>query len=124
MVKLTALVNSDQIIIHYSKYCIFGTFENEEKWMFYSIERENKPVPEMYAIDYGFHTVEFNEEDIPHDYQPGKYKLNDNGEFILNPDWDPPIPVPDPIEVRLSKIENGIVDIEDALLDLSSSLDT
>lgn len=107
-----ALVNSNDEIVHYSKHCVFGNFEGEDKWMFYSNTRDESPIPELYAIDNGFHVVDFDDSDLPEDYTFGKYKLLTDGTFVSNPDWQPP---EEPVEARLNRLEEAMAELAEMM---------
>ena len=84
-----------------------------EKWGYYD---EEGNLGNLFFVGADLTTATINEEDIPEDYQPMdmKYFFID-GEFVSNPDWQPPKP---PIEERVSTIEDNITNIELALTDI------
>lgn len=117
---LQALVNANDEIIHYSKHCVFGNFEDEDKWMFYSNTRDDLPVPELYALDNDFHVVDFDDSDLPEDYTFGKYKLLTDGTFVLNPDYHEPEPSP---EEKIAALQEEIDELKELIELQSEALD-
>ena len=86
-------------IYAYAPKIEFGTYDEPiEKWGMFD---ENGNIL-YYAIDHGFALVENVE--LPSDYADGKY-FYENGGFVLNENWQPPLP---PAEVRIAQLEETV----------------
>lgn len=105
---MKALIKGNDIIA-FAPNIEFGVYDEDfEKWKL-SDEEGNLM---FYAIDYGY-TVADN-VDIPSDYVYGKY-LYEDGEFVLNEDWQPPLPS---TEERLAQLEEQLANLNgDAVWD-------
>ena len=74
---------------------------------------------QLYAIDNEFEVVEFDPATKPEDYVEGKYFYID-GEFVLNPDWVPPLP---PIEDQVKGLAEDIATVDENSAQIAANLD-
>lgn len=91
------------------------TGEPIEKWGMYNKDGE----PILYAIDNNYTVVEFDPADKPEDYVEGKYFFI-NGQFVLNPDWVPPLP---PIEDQVAELAIDIATVDENTAQVAADLD-
>ena len=96
------LLVKGNIIIAYAPIIDFGVYdESIEKWRL--ADEFDKTL--YYMIDNGFALVDGAE--LPEDYAEGKYFF-ENGQFVLNPEWVPPLP---PTEERIAELERQIAEL-------------
>lgn len=87
-------------IVTYAPHIEFGVYdESFEKWCLFDSEDVNTRNVILYVIDHNYTLVENVE--LPADFTDGKY-FYDNGGFVLNENWQPPLP---PEEVRITQLE-------------------
>ena len=98
-------------IYAYAPKIEFGVYDEPiEKWGMFD---ENGNIM-YYAIDHGFARVENVE--LPADFEDGKY-FYENGEFVLNVDWQPYVPLPS-AEERIAELERQLANLNgDAVWD-------
>lgn len=95
------LVNGKVIAAHSPKIQ-FGVFDEPiEKWALLNEDRDVW----MYLIDHDYTLVE--DVELPEDYVDGKYFFVD-GEFVLNEDWQPPLPS---AEERIAELERQLANL-------------
>ena len=100
------LLISGNIIVAAAPKILYGVFDEAfEKWALFD-EEDNVL---MYYIDYSFSKVE--DVELPSDYADGKYFFVD-GEFVLNEEWQPPLP---PAEVRIAELERQLASMWDEM---------
>lgn len=93
------LIDSKGTMIAYGMYVEFGKFEGEEKWGFFDSDDKSTRKAYFYIIDHNYTLVENVE--LPSDYADGKY-FYENGGFVLNENWQPPLP---PDAERITQLE-------------------
>lgn len=117
---MTNLLLNGNVIVSCAPHIEFGIFENEPKWGLFDRIDESSRKAYYYIIDPGsyhydekegyvglaYETIEV--EGIPEDYDEGKYLFED-GKFVLNMDWHPPLPS---AEDRLDEIEKKLSDLD------------
>ena len=83
---------------------------NTQKWGVYD---ENEVLGNVFFVGDELTTTHINEESIPEDYQPmdTKYLFVD-GEFVRNPDWQPP---EEPAEVRVNRLEEAMAELAEMM---------
>lgn len=120
------LLLNGNIIISRAPHIEFGEFENEAKWgLFDKADKDTRKVY-YYMLDPGkFYYVEgegyvgldYKVEEVaelPEDYEEGKYFFED-GQFVLNPEWEPPLPS---AEERIAELERQLAELNgDAVWD-------
>lgn len=89
---------SGNLIVSVAERITFGIYDEDfEKWR---LADENDNLM-YYILDNGFELVE--NVTLPEDYEPGKYFYED-GEFIVNDDWQPYISP----EERIAELETMV----------------
>lgn len=96
------LLIKENIIIAYAPKIEFGVYDEPfEKWRL--ADEFDKTM--YYMIDSNFILVEGVE--LPADYEEGKYFFED-GQFVLNEEWCPPLPS---TEERIAELEKQIAEL-------------
>ena len=116
---MKALKTKENILIFEAYEIKFGKLDeyepDVEKWGLYDEEGNIQ----LYAIDNEFEVVEFDPATKPEDYVEGKYFYID-GEFVLNPDWVPPLP---PIEDQVKGLAEDIATVDENSAQIAANLD-
>ena len=90
----------------------YGIFDEPDvqKWGIYDADGN---LQHLFFMDANYATATINEEDIPEDFQlmDSKYLFVD-GEFVRNPDWQPP---EEPVEVRLNRLEEAMAELAEMM---------
>lgn len=90
-------------IVTYAPHIEFGVYdESFEKWGLFDSEDINTRNVILYVIDHNYTLVENVE--LPEDYVDGKYYF-ENGQFILDENWQPPLP---PDAERITQLESQV----------------
>ena len=98
---MKALVKGN-VVTAFAPNIEFGTYnEDFEKWKLSDEEGELM----FYVLDNEYTLVEGVE--IPEDYVDGKYFF-ENGELVLNEDWQPPLPS---AEERIAELERLVANL-------------
>lgn len=109
---MNILYDSNGVIVYIAPRIEYGVFDdsNIPKWGFYD---SNGNLGNLFFMDADYATATINEEDIPEDYQPMDIKyLFVDGEFVRNPDWQPP---EEPAEVRLNRLEEAMAELAEMM---------
>lgn len=81
-----------------------------EKWGYYD---EEGNLGNLFFVGADLTTATINEEDIPEDFEITDYKyLFVDGEFVRNPDWQPP---EEPVEVRVNRLEEALAELAEMM---------
>lgn len=94
----------DNVVVARAPHIEFGMYDEDfEKWALLDDQRNLL----YYAVDC-YYTLVKNVT-LPSDYADGKY-FYENGGFVLNENWQPPLP---PAEVRIAQLEETVAMHED-----------
>lgn len=96
------LLVKGSVIIAYAPNIEFGVYDEPiEKWKL--ADEFGKTM--YYMIDNDFALVE--DVELPSDYEDGKFLFED-GQFVENPEWEPPLPS---AEERIAELEKKVAEL-------------
>lgn len=107
----------DNFIIFEANKIEFGIWDEPdvEKWALFDANDNIM----YYALNDNYEVIDFDESKKPEDYIPGKYFYID-GEFVENPDWQPPLPS---IDEQVQMLGEGVAELGDDVSQVAANVD-